>query len=377
MLKVKLAEKFIEKLTAYTRYNINIMDDRGIIIASRDPERVGTFHEIAYYLISQGKEIMEVAEDDNYVGTKMGVNTVFNYQNKPIGVVGLTGKPEEVREIAFIVRMALETMMEYEISQEKNYKRKGIKAYFLNCLLYGGVDKNELKELCHCAGYDRKPYRVPVLINCEKTMDLEEVLEHLKMSGGHDKQDISLVTRDGHILVYKVLWHLQINAKMQYREMIQYYIEDMKSVLKTLGLKGQFYIGSIQNNMEDYGMAYQHALWLAQSFNEKREVLWFYDFIEDYMKSKIPFTEFYKVFNVFDELLDEKTKENIVELVGPLHRNNYNLIETSQALYIHRNTLVFRLNRVKHCLGINPMKEEKDRAFLSYLNTFFHFLGRD
>lgn len=110
-----------------------------------------------------------------------------------------------------------------------------------------------------------------------------------------------------------------------------------------------------------------------EALNEKREVLWFYDFIEDYMKSKIPFTEFYKVFNVFDELLDEKTKENIVELVGPLHRNNYNLIETSQALYIHRNTLVFRLNRVKHCLGINPMKEEKDRAFLSYLNTFFIF----
>jgi len=38
MLYHEIAEKFITRLTAYTKYNINIMDDKGVIIASRNPE---------------------------------------------------------------------------------------------------------------------------------------------------------------------------------------------------------------------------------------------------------------------------------------------------------------------------------------------------
>ena len=44
MFDVEIARKFIERLTAYTSYNVNIMNERGIIIASRNPERIGTFH---------------------------------------------------------------------------------------------------------------------------------------------------------------------------------------------------------------------------------------------------------------------------------------------------------------------------------------------
>lgn len=51
MIDVALARKFIEQITQYTDYNINIMNDQGVIIASRDPKRVGTFHEVAYYIV--------------------------------------------------------------------------------------------------------------------------------------------------------------------------------------------------------------------------------------------------------------------------------------------------------------------------------------
>ena len=42
MIEPELARKFIERLTQYTEYNINIMQESRVIIASRDPTRVAT-----------------------------------------------------------------------------------------------------------------------------------------------------------------------------------------------------------------------------------------------------------------------------------------------------------------------------------------------
>ena len=47
VLDVELAEKIIDKLADCTDYNVNIMNDKGIIVASKDKSRVGTFHEVA------------------------------------------------------------------------------------------------------------------------------------------------------------------------------------------------------------------------------------------------------------------------------------------------------------------------------------------
>ena len=44
MIKPDMAQKLIDQITGYTEYNINIMDGNGVIIASRDPGRIGTYH---------------------------------------------------------------------------------------------------------------------------------------------------------------------------------------------------------------------------------------------------------------------------------------------------------------------------------------------
>ena len=82
MLYHEIAEKFITRLTAYTKYNINIMDDKGVIIASRNPERVGTFHEAAFDIVKNKREIIEVSQEDRMLGTRPGVNLPLLHQNR-------------------------------------------------------------------------------------------------------------------------------------------------------------------------------------------------------------------------------------------------------------------------------------------------------
>lgn len=367
MLNVDLAEKFIEKIVTYTDYNINIMNDEGIIIASRDKTRVGSFHEIAYQVINEGKDVIEVECDNAYLGTRKGLNMSFFHKNIKIGVIGVTGNPDEVRSIAMIIRMSLETMVEYELSQEKVYQRKGTKEYFINCLMHNELDKEELNELCQTLGYDNQITRIPILIQFNEKIDLERMLYKIKESKTHSKQDISAITREHQLLIFKT-----VNNKFEYfckdyKFVIGEYLSQFLNYIREKEIICHFYVGSVQNKMENYNISYQHCKWLLLQNNKDSMGVFFYDYVGKYLKSKTPFGEMHQVYNVFEEFLDDKTKKSVMEIIEPMTNNNYNLIETSKELFIHRNTLVFRLNKIKEYFNLNPVQKYQDREFLSYL----------
>ena len=74
MIEAELARKFIEQVTQYTEYNINIMDETGVIIASRNPERVGKYHEVADRIIHGQKDVIVISDDSTYPGVLPGIN---------------------------------------------------------------------------------------------------------------------------------------------------------------------------------------------------------------------------------------------------------------------------------------------------------------
>ena len=72
MIRPEMAQKFIDQITEYTDYNINIMDETGVIIASRDPKRVGTYHEAADRIIRGSEEIVTVDDEKLFPGVLPG-----------------------------------------------------------------------------------------------------------------------------------------------------------------------------------------------------------------------------------------------------------------------------------------------------------------
>ena len=68
VLDVELAEKIIDKLADCTDYNVNIMNDKGIIVASKDKSRVGTFHEVALEIVQKKLDYKEVEGGGHFPG---------------------------------------------------------------------------------------------------------------------------------------------------------------------------------------------------------------------------------------------------------------------------------------------------------------------
>lgn len=121
MLDRKIAQKIADEVMNSLGYNINVMNENGIIIGSSSPQRIGTYHETAMKAISHCEtcEVTE-AEAEQLQGVRPGINMpIVDKQGGVIGVVGITGNPDAVRNIGKLVKMTAELIIEQQESMNE------------------------------------------------------------------------------------------------------------------------------------------------------------------------------------------------------------------------------------------------------------------
>ena len=64
--------------------------------ASTDPERMDTYHEGAARVIGEHLDELIIQSDDEYEGTRKGINLPILLDGEIAGVVGITGEREDV-----------------------------------------------------------------------------------------------------------------------------------------------------------------------------------------------------------------------------------------------------------------------------------------
>lgn len=113
LLDASLAQSIVDRAMQILRTNVNVMDERGLIIASGEPARIGTRHEGALLVLAQGRAVeIDAAVASRLHDTRPGINLPLRAEGRVVGVVGLSGAPEAIRQHAELVRMAAETMLE-------------------------------------------------------------------------------------------------------------------------------------------------------------------------------------------------------------------------------------------------------------------------
>ena len=375
MIETELAKKFIEQVTQYTEYNINIMNDQGVIIASRDPKRVGAFHEVAYYIVTGGEDIVDTSNQEDYPGVKPGINMVITMDGKREGVVGITGDPGEIRPVALITKMAIEAMLKYEKQQEELRRRRNRKEHFTNLLIHVEYpDPGELRSVAKQLNYSENIIRIPILCKLDDIRP-EPFLDMIKSTPGHGAEDISIVPDSSHILIFKAMREQAQKVFADYKYMIAEYLSTALQWLKEQEKEKncKFYIGSFQENFTQYYNAYRHCKWLEKNVDDG-SAAFFYDHMGNYVRSIVPVNELQWMFNVYEKELSEEFKKTFMEIAGVLIKTNYNLVTASKELFVHKNTLLYRYNKMKNTFNINPMESSEDRFFLE---AFYAFLRRE
>lgn len=379
-----IVRKFMEKMSVAVSHNINIMNEKGIIIASsKDPSRIGTFHEIAYNMIQNEIRQSSTEFQSDYAGTMIGVNLLIEHDGKSIGVCGVTGKPNEVMDIAKLLKVTLETMLDYEAHHERLQERKNLKFRFTNTLLYS-EDEEQVKALPEMArglGYDPMILRIPVLIHFHNHNNIDEAMlqEKIKASMYVNRQDILVITRNRCLMLFKSFDGMKAETVFScYKSVIEEFIGNLQQFIMFNKYDCSFYIGCFQDRLINYAYEFKHLKWLRTYHKAAAgEITYFYDHVGEYMVYNLPFAEIYKIFDVFTHYMAEDMVSNIRETIPQMEVNNYNLNAASQQLFIHKNTLVFRINKIRRFFGINPVQNPEDRYFASYMAFYLRQQGNE
>ncbi len=372
MINVEISQKMIERVKEMLDYNINIMNERGIIIASTDSNRVGTFHEIALKILGGNEDIIEIGETSDLLGVKSGINTVLFYEREKIGVLGITGEPDEVRPFVQILKFAMETMFEHEISKQRDYQQLSQNDRLLNGLIYGNNEESELIKCATELNYKTDIYRIPIHILFDDPNNYDMYFRLIKRNSYYSKQDIILKTSSKEMTVFK---HFDSDKRefifRNYRNIIEEYLSEVMQMLKVRAIEHHIYVGNFSHKLQNYHTAIRRLEWMERNSDGDSEIEYFYDYIGAYMKDQIPVKDMHEIFSFFTKEVDSDFLDNMVVIADKLNKNNYSLSSTSSDLFVHKNTLFLKISKYKDFYNINPMKNTHDRVFWEYLSYYY------
>lgn len=376
MLNEFLAQSIIEQLGECTDYNVNIINKSGFVLASSDPNRIGTFHEIAYKMVQENIDVIEVDDDSDLLGVRPGINMMFYYRRRPVGILGITGKGETIRALASVIRKSVELMVECELGKNALLYRKNARERLLNYLLYADVIPEEAAKVCELfdsLGYRRELPRIPLLLSVRGSLGPQQLLEQSRSYLPLSSQDILTQDHDGRLVLFLSYTESLDGFFDHYRFYIGEFLKDFLSWCRTLSLTYYVHVGPMQTNPVHYKFGYEKTLWLKENIKKAScGGIYFYEHIGEYLRSQLPLIELHKIFEVFSSHYSSRFSEQLVSHMDVLYENNYNFQQSSSQLFIHKNTLAFRLDKIREQLGADPIQNMKDRELVEYLCYYLH-----
>lgn len=113
MLGQALAQQIADEITDVIGRNVLITDAAGIVLGSGDASRVGQFHEASVEVVRSRRTIAHSSADAlELVGTLPGVTLPLVIDDAVVGTVGLSGSPAEVEQFGLVVKRQTEILMQ-------------------------------------------------------------------------------------------------------------------------------------------------------------------------------------------------------------------------------------------------------------------------
>lgn len=354
----KIAQQVVDNLMeAIDNRNINIIDISGIIVASGEKKRIDTYHKGGDDVIKYGKTIEITSENvGQFQGAKEGVNMPINIEGKTIGVVGVYGQPDEVRIIAKLVKKSVELVLKQHVLSEQIKLATDLKHQLIRILIYQNAMEKEEEILClaKITGIDLNLKRYAIVFEViEDDSNEWQAYEKIRAIELYVSKTTLISSKDfGSILGNNyVLFKTDICKSNQLLEKIREEFDckiGIGSYFKgILGYKKTFIEAKecleieSDSSIVDMNDFTVQAKFLFNKINK--------EIIEYYIKPL-----YLSVLNGEGE-----APKWLIETIKQLLKFNMNVTCASEALYIHKNTLLYRMKKIENLTGLS-------------LNNFYH-----
>ncbi|GAA1360654.1 hypothetical protein GCM10009596_17760 [Arthrobacter rhombi] len=182
-LSRELAQRVIDQIAPTLEFNINVMDPSGRIIASTDPARIGDLHAVARAVASGEPRIVH---DDGSPTERAGINLPVRLEGGIVGVLGITGPPERVAPVAQVLVLTMVLLLEREREMDDSARREAADRELLVRLVSGELAAEAIEKALAAGVPDLPPpWRLRAVLAPEPTGTPDTVESEPRPRGPH------------------------------------------------------------------------------------------------------------------------------------------------------------------------------------------------
>lgn len=383
----KYAQEIAESTAKTINHHIIITDKYGIIIGASDPSRgIGSLHEASLRVL-KSKEWKASDEENSrkFRNTIAGITYPIIFEKHILGTVGIAGKPENVIPLGHLVGNHIEIILREKQLLESSLNQESVLQRLIADCLHFHPDKNDLKEFISRAaslGFDLRLATIPLVIeldnrkqpysnpNNESRTTIQEnvctytnvvlfqVLRYIRSIFDPQNNLSSIIGLNKCIVLYTVQ-DPSLDIKTIKEELYEK-SEALLSKLTQNNLSSRIGLGTLAMNLEELPLSYSKAEKALSIGKIKNNEIPFFD-IEEYQIEELILSTDKALGNEFlDKYLKglkeqpnwKEIKETLMEWVN----SDCSMSKVSETLHIHRNTLDYRLNKIRQISGFDPRK---------------------
>lgn len=343
MMLVEIFKEFINVVRENKKYTIGLLDQDGNVISCSKKEYMGYHFDIKHH---DGKNMFYE----------------IRVKDRGYGYIWVSGNDENLKMISSLLLDSLTTRLMYEINtnslKQKVTRDDELVKYLLDSEHF---DLNNTLDLINELGLDKDKTRVAVYIINNEGFNLEEVMR-LKLKPD-SKQLIYSLLDNNSLLLFKDIPYDLGNTEM--KEQLQKYIKS----LQEWGLQGCSYlVGSMQDKLKRYIVSYENCLWLKNNVHfSEDELVFFTDYLFEYFVSKVKLDDVRNIFDYYKERSKSIDIDELTSIANRLFMNDYNITQTADDLFLHKNTLIYKLKKYEEIFNIDIRGSFQGKVLLALI----------
>lgn len=363
-LKESLAQRIVEGANKITNYPISVMDKDGYIIASTNPARLYQKHGGAILAISEQKPI-EISSHmlTEFPNITPGINLPIMFNKEPIGVIGIAGPLEDVRPLGEMVKMAAELVVEYmSMMDATRWNERQGEEFLLECIASDTPPNHILNRASMLKITFEEPFALAIIesqVNSDN-QDVSKILQEWS-----SKHIMAEYANNTNVIMMNISNkdHSDYSNMQDWLSLKTYFEQSVSSSFVCA-------IGSVYTNIIDLPKAFESAQAVLKSGKRLKPQNHFYQYSDFELPALFEgaFSEWqFNKIHRFSEQLELKD-QSLVDVLVCWFENDCDIKKTSSKLFIHPNTLRYRLKRAEEICELNLSDyQDKCRLYFSLI----------
>lgn len=333
MISNQILQNTLEGLKSIARIELGVMDTEGKTLAT-------TFSQMRDY----EKEVVAFVESPADSQVIQGSQFFKIYDDRQLEYILIAnGENDEVYMIGKIAVFQIQSLI-------VAYKERFDKDNFIKNLLLDNLLLIDIYNRAKKLHIDTEAKRVIFIVETSRERDVA-ALDKLRVLLGNKAKDFITAVDEKNIIVVK-----EIAAGDGYLE-VDKMAGEILEILKSEEESVRVAYGTIVTDIKEVSKSYKEAklaLDVGKIFSPEKEVVAYNTLGIGRLIYQLPIPlcrMFIK--EIFEERSPDEFDEETLVTINKFFENSLNVSETSRQLYIHRNTLVYRLDKLQKSTGLD------------------------